>query len=298
MVTLLSIFDYFSFSVRVLLKKQAFQRSGLLVFFVISLLVTNSPDVLGEVRIGTWNLQHLGSKSGKDIGKIAEVAKGLDFLAIQEVMAVRGVENLTNELERLTNTRWSFMTSSPVGSQSYKEMYGFIWRDDSVSYSGRAVQYIDYDNIYEREPFSASFRSVKDNTKFVIATVHVRFGKSVAERNREVASLGDYWQWLGDVYEDEKNIILMGDFNLPPSSRAWTALRQHARPLVVSGGSTLSTKDGKYANLYDNAFVSKYSGSEITEVGVFNYPKYLNVTHKYARKVISDHAPVFFSIDF
>lgn len=224
---------------------------------------------------------------------IAKVARRVDFLAVQELMNEEGLKALESALERATGEQWSSMASHSTGRSSYKEMYGFIWRDKAVAYEDGAVTYLDRGDHFEREPFSARFRNLRDKTSFVVATVHIKYGKSTADRTEEIVLLGDYWTWLKETYEGNTNIMLMGDFNTPPGSTAWANLSASARPLVTEGASTLSTTDGKYANLYDNIFVARASTIKVNKVEVFHYPDLLGITHADGRKRISDHAPIF-----
>ncbi len=248
-----------------------------------------------DVNIGTWNLEHLSVRPNKDFQGIAKVARKVDFLAVQELMSEDALEALAKELTRQTGKHWSSMASHAVGRSSYKEMYGFVWRDDVVAYEDGAVSYLDRSDTFEREPYSAQFRSLKDGKTFVVATVHVLYGKNQADRASEIVALSHYWTWLQETYPGNNQIMLMGDFNTPPNSPAWDKLDTSARPLVLDGASTLSTKDGKFANLYDNIFISKQSAIRVNKVEVFDYPKFLGLTHAKGRDSVSDHAPIFLS---
>jgi endonuclease/exonuclease/phosphatase family metal-dependent hydrolase len=268
--------------------------------FFVSLLLALSflQNASADVNIGTWNLEHLSVRPNKDFQGIAKVAQKVDFLAVQELMNEEALEALAKELSKQTGKHWSSMASHAVGRKSYKEMYGFVWRDDVVAYEDGAVTYLDRKDIFEREPYSARFKSLKDGTTFVVATVHILYGKSQADRASEITALSDYWAWLKDTYPGNNQIMLMGDFNTPPTSPAWNNLDASARPLVLNGASTLSTTDGKFSNLYDNIFVSKDSAIRVSNVQVFNYPKFLGMTHAQGRDSISDHAPVFITANF
>lgn len=189
------------------------------------------------------------------------------------------------------------MASHAVGRSTYKEMYGFVWKDDAIAYEDGAVTYLDRKDTFEREPYSARFRSLTDNSYFVVATVHILYGKSQADRASEIVALSNYWSWLKDIYPGNNQIMLMGDFNTPPTSPAWDSLDSSAKPLVLNGASTLSSTDGKFANLYDNIFVGKGSTIKVNSVQVFNYPKYLGLTHTQGRSSVSDHAPIFLNAD-
>jgi endonuclease/exonuclease/phosphatase family metal-dependent hydrolase len=268
--------------------------------FFVSLLLALSflQNASADVNIGTWNLEHLSVRPNKDYQGIAKVAQKVDFLAVQELMNEEALEALAKELSKQTGKHWSAMASHAVGRKSYKEMYGFVWRDDVVAYEDGAVTYLDRNDTFEREPYSARFKSLKDGTTFVVATVHILYGKSQADRASEIIALSDYWTWLKDTYPGNNQIMLMGDFNTPPTSPAWSNLDASAKPLVLTGASTLSTTDGKFSNLYDNIFVSKNSAIRVNSVQIFNYPKFLGMTHAQGRDSVSDHAPVFISANF
>lgn len=268
-----------------------------IVRYISACLLLCCTNVFAATNIGTWNLEHLSIRDTKDFEAIAKVAKKVDFLAVQELMNEEALGALAKELTRQTGKNWSFMASHAVGRSSYKEMYGFVWRDDAVAYEDGAVTYLDRKDTFEREPYSARFKSLTDNSYFVVATVHILYGKSQADRASEIVALSNYWSWLKQTYPGNNQIMLMGDFNTPPTSPAWDSLDSSAKPLVLSGASTLSTTDGKFANLYDNIFVSKDSTIKVNSVQVFNYPKYLGLTHVQGRSSVSDHAPIFLNAD-
>jgi endonuclease/exonuclease/phosphatase family metal-dependent hydrolase len=263
--------------------------------FCVALLLafTFLQTARADVNIGTWNLEHLSVRPNKDFQGIAKVAQRVDFLAVQELMSDDALQALTKELTRQTGKHWSAMASHAVGRSSYKEMYGFVWRDDVIAYEDGAVSYLDRTDSFEREPYSARFRSVKDGKTFVVATVHVLYGKNQADRASEIAALSSYWSWLQETYAGNNQIMLMGDFNTAPNSPAWAKLDSSARPLVRDGASTLSTKEGKFANLYDNIFISRSSAIRVNKVEVFDYPTFLGLTHAQGRDSVSDHAPIF-----
>ncbi|WP_460060502.1 endonuclease/exonuclease/phosphatase family protein [Pseudomonas sp. S2_A05] len=232
----------------------------------------------------------------KDFKAIAKVAKNVDFMAVQELMSENALNALTKELAKQTGVHWSSMASHAVGRSSYKEMYGFVWRADAISYEDGAVTYLDRRDTFEREPYSARFKSLRDNAFFVAATVHILYGKNQAERSTEIVALSDYWDWLHQTYPDTDQIFLMGDFNTPPAAQAWASLDKLAKPLMLKGASTLSAKDGQFANLYDNVFISKDSRMRINGAEVFNYPKYLGLNNAQGRSRVSDHAPIFLNV--
>lgn len=260
---------------------------------VLACLLFTAPVLHAETRIGTWNLEHLSVRPNKDFQAIAKVAAQVDFLAVQELMTPEALTTLAEALSKQTGHHWSAMASDRVGRSTYKEMYGFVWRDDAVAYADGAVTYLDRQQAFARDPYSARFTSLTDHTDFVVATVHIKYGKNKADRAGEIAALSQYWTWLGQTYAGNSRILLMGDFNTPPTSPAWDSLDASARPLFTTGASTLSTTDGKFANLYDNMFIAKASSIQVDSAEVFAYPRFLGLTHEQARANVSDHAPLF-----
>lgn len=270
-------------------------KKALFLSVVLAVATALSGVAIGAARVGTWNTMRLGSGDQKSFQSLAAIAANVDVLAVQEVMNEEGILSFKAALEQRTHESWTSLCSSPVGSRSYKEQYCFLLRDSEVKYEDGAVSYLDRQHIFMREPYSARFKSVKDGTSFVLATVHIVYGQSAADRAPELKELGNYWTWLEQVYPAEP-IMLVGDFNMQPNDAAFTSLRSHAIPLVTAGASTLSNKNGKFANLYDQVWVNPLARGMISGVGIVNYPQMLGIDHEKGRKIVSDHAPVFFQL--
>ncbi|ADC73152.1 Endonuclease/exonuclease/phosphatase (plasmid) [Thioalkalivibrio sp. K90mix] len=268
--------------------------------FAILLIVLLPSAALADLRLASWNIQHLGWNVGKDYPAVARIAAQFDFLAIQEVMNAEGIYRLRDTLEDATGAEWSVLYSDALGRNTYREKYAFLWREAAVEYVGGALTYIDEADRFAREPFSAVFRSRGTDQHFLAATVHITYGDRVADRVEEIEALRRYWDWLADVmpeYAGER--ILFGDFNLPPHHDGWASMRAVAEPLVTEGATTLSTHDRRYANLYDNLWVPKDHTLPLGDAGILPFPVVLSeVTgvywdHEKARDRVSDHAPVY-----
>lgn len=259
-----------------------------LICSLLTPLTSNAHDLV----VGTWNIQRLGHGQQKNYPALATIASKLDLLAVQEVMTEKGIQLLQKELEKTTGEPWAHLSSHALGTSSYKEMYAFLWRESAVEYTEGAVVYLDRENHFVREPFSAKFKSKRTNKEFALATVHIVYGKKISDRTPEIKALADYWQWIHQVYPDTP-IALMGDFNLAPSHKAWGPLKEYARPLITQGASTLSSKEATYANLYDNIWIKKDSSFIITDAGIIDFPKLLKLSHKTSRQQVSDHAPLY-----
>lgn len=260
--------------------------------------------VLAELRIASWNIQNFGWGQNKSVPALVRVVSKFDIVAIQELMNAEALEALKKTLEQETGDRWETLYSEPLGQNRYREKYAFIWRADTVEYVDGAVLYIADHDRFAREPYSARFRASGSDLTFVLATVHVVYGRRVGDRTPEVEALRGYWDWLAEVYpEDAARRLLLGDFNLRPTHTAWSALTEVAQPLIKDGATTLSSNDRQYANLYDNIFVARAHALPITGAGILRFPELLSDasgrywSHEKARRHVSDHAPVYALLD-
>lgn len=262
------------------------------VFFIGCSSPDSAPaELQANVRIASWNIERLGHGRNKDFLALAEIAGRFDFLAVQEAMNREGIANFNSALQEHTGESWSKIHSHLLGDGRYREKYLFIWRDSAIEYVDGAAVYLKDRESFVREPFSARFRCKDTSTVFVAGTIHVRYGNSIRDRTGEIRALTDYWRFLEDTYDGE--ILLMGDFNLPPGHNAWSGLRRLARPVITEGASTVSSIDGRYANLYDNIWLSRNSRLNIVSAGVLKFPEILGIDHEQARRHVSDHAPVY-----
>ena len=248
-----------------------------------------------DIIFASWNIQHLGQGDHKKYNALAAIAGKVDVLAIQEVMSEDGVLRLKKAVEKHTDEQWSYLISRPVGSKSYKEMYAFLWRNSAVESVRSQTIYPDKGDRFIREPFSAKFKSKHDDSELAIGTVHILYGQGVTDRTPEIKALADYWRWMQTTYPGTP-IIVAGDFNMPPTHESWSALKRYAKPLITEGASTLSEKNGQYANLYDNIWVGLDTQLQIGQAGIIAFPKMLKMNHKDSRKHMSDHAPVYMTL--
>lgn len=194
---------------------------------------------------------------------------------------------------RRSVVQWGHTASEAEGRTSYQEHYGFLWRKDRIAYSGKAVSYVDQRDLFAREPYSALFKRLATNQTIALATVHIRYGDSEADRRPEIRALGRYWQWLGASYPNADLHVLVGDMNMPPDDPAWQVLDRSARALITKGRTTLSTTAGEYASLYDQIFVPDgWSRKHTFVAGIFVYPRAYGWGWA-VRDHVSDHLPVY-----
>ncbi|MFG6083732.1 endonuclease/exonuclease/phosphatase family protein [Paracoccus litorisediminis] len=259
-------------------------------------IVLMAPVAQAESFIGSWNIRHLGWGEARDFAATAKVAARYDLLAIQEVMSEGALDVLLAEVTRQSGVEWKSLLSHLVGRGDYQEQYAFLYRPDRMTWVEGAVTYTDARDVFEREPFSAIFRT-PDGIEFVYASAHLIYGKDPARRQREAQALADYRDWLEATFPG-RPVYIAGDFNLAPSDPAWNAQGAKAAPLIRDGATTLSSKNHQYANLYDNIWAPAGQPLPIIGSGIDRFPAdVLSMSHEQARETVSDHAPVFMVLD-
>jgi len=242
--------------------------------------------------IASFNTKRLG-KEKKNLEKVARVLSNFHLIALQEVMNKRELRRLRRELEYLTGKRWEFHVSNyPVGSRFYKEYYGYLWQRKEMKLE-KKIGYYEKKSEFMRPPYGALFK-IKD-VDFIYVNSHIIFGKSKTQRQSEVLSLSNVYDYF-KKYDEE--VVIAGDFNLPANDEAFSYLLAHEDRLfyAINPLNKTTIGKGKLASSYDNIFYSLkkfpyYTGRS----GYFNF--YKSPNFKNGKKEISDHLPVFFEIE-
>jgi endonuclease/exonuclease/phosphatase family metal-dependent hydrolase len=191
-----------------------------------------APD---RLLIATWNVANLGHpgqpRTDDDYGVIGELLSWFDLVTVQEVN-----DNLAGlrKLEDRLSTTHQTLFSDAAGND---ERMAFIYDPDKVRFLGKVGEiaippsesrYIELPAIeqefrgFDRNPYLAAFRA--GNLDFLLVSVHLYFGSEKGEtskRDMNRRSLETYavgrWADLRrrSANAFTRNIIAMGDFNLP-----------------------------------------------------------------------------------
>lgn len=251
---------------------------------------TGSADVISVV---SWNIQDLGqTKNNEEIAFMANLLKGFDIVAIQEVVAkhpagAQKVAQLVDELNR-KGAKWDYRISNPTKSPSVymSERYAFLWKTHKIDLIGRAYLDKELETHIHREPYIAQFKLKKTNQFFYIINFHSR--KHDDNPELEIKFFKDYPKRF-----HSNNIIIAGDFNLNERHSVWSDLYQQGfNPALKDSKTTLKWKclKNNYLNhAIDNIYYSK--NIAFVNSGVLDY--IATCENLAAARKISDHLPVF-----
>ena len=207
-----------------------------------SLAATVPPRNITEtLLLATWNIREFdsgkyGERMKESFYYIAEIISHFDLVAVQEVR-----EDLwaLDEVQKILGGWWKYIvTDVTYGTSGNGERMAFLYDSRKVVFGGLAGEVVLPDAKGERAlqfartPFICGFKA--GWSKFNLCTVHIYYGKGVADDPRRVQEIRDLAQLLakkaGSPPPDQparpdgmvtavrntspENLILLGDFNI------------------------------------------------------------------------------------
>jgi hypothetical protein len=176
------------------------------------------------LNIATWNIREFGKKARSEaaIHYIAEIIGQFDLVGVVELR-----DNLADlgRVLPILGPYWRAVYSDMIpDAGGNRERIAYLYDKRAVVFNGLAAEAnaprtkkgLEYlpETEFWRSPYVASFRG--GNFDFVVLTVHVRWGDSLEDRRKELEMLADWIEGRRqDKYNEDNDIIVMGDFNIP-----------------------------------------------------------------------------------
>lgn len=193
------------------------------------------PRILDHsINLATWNIREFGRRKRKaaSIHLIAEILNKFDLIGVTEVRDnISDLHRVMKILGPYWKVAFSDYSTDRAGN---RERVAYLYDKRSVAFTGLAAEadpprkkrkvIIDGEEVYEylptiawwRSPFIASFRA--GDFDFILITAHIRWDSSGGEESRE-RGLKELAKWVDkrrrEKHVVDKDIILMGDFNIP-----------------------------------------------------------------------------------
>ena len=255
--------------------------------------ITTDETIKPKNTVATFNALHLGWDNSKDFAALACIVNHFDVVGLVEVETEEGLEELTENLEKLTGKNWEYhISEKEVGEDSYKEFYGFVWNAEEVSMNSVIGFFPETSDEFKREPYAAEFTF--GSFTFTFAIIHVVFGDSITERRAEVDHIDEVYQYYQGLDAVKNDVIIGGDFNLPVDDAAFTILSVDDMNHAIPATQLTTIGQTGLVSSYDNIFfpgkyVDEFSGSS----GVLDFTK---DNYSEIRTTVSDHLPVWIGI--
>lgn len=285
---------------------------------------SNNTNVTNTAVIAVFNALRIG-QNDKYYIEMARALKDFDLVGLVEVMSNStenanpwlqtlgtgdGFEELRKALEALTGENWAVHCSAgAVGSVSYKEYYAYIYKEDKVTYLTNFGFYADGAGDFFRDPYAAQFRIGLMDFTFVLQ--HAIYGTWPTDPREEAAKLYNVFTNFQSKNGTDQDVIIGGDFNLAADDTGFDSLYGTPDDIywVVPPSTKTTIGDSGFVNPYDNLFASRLYTTEVMMTGrgahtswvtdgVFGgYPEYTGNNYKFANDYISDHVPVYMTLN-
>jgi exonuclease III len=302
------------------------------------------PKKSNEIDLATWNIANLGvqKRGDNELKLIAHILSKFDIIAVQEVNADLGHFNTIMKL--LKRKKFDMIVSDVAGNS---ERLAVVYRTDvlrprqlfgeldynpngkvvdgkfvikpkkqSLSFGGKTTSLLFYN--FSRNPFLSTWEVLGRKTSFMLANVHIYFGKARVNtpqfKNRlaEVFYLSNWAREQQTARKKaklyESNVILIGDMNIPKADRqdvAFRALtRRGMRPSKFSTETGTTLQEFKafdqivFTNRKLNVTKINNQAAVVFDFDNFTFPdlfrdRSLKDFKAWTRFAVSDHRPLF-----
>jgi len=147
--------------------------------------------------------------------------------------------------------------------------------------------YPDQEDDFIREPFIAMFKAGEFD--FYVINIHSIYGDRMNLRREEARKLAGVYA-LVQSQDSENDVLLMGNFNLPPDDTGFQSLKAIPNIVYVNSVVPTSIKDKLYDNIWFQAhFTTEFTGT----YGIIKFDEVLFANDdKKASLMVSDHRPL------
>jgi len=271
---------------------------------VVALLVSSGLALAApQLRVVSWNLRHEGwsgetnypedaAQLWNQYGASSSSPNGIDVVFLQEVMYPSAAQGIANALSELSGVPWTYSVTHAIGRSSYKECYAVVYRPDVVTLVSSSV-YADVNDVFEREPQIVKLQVNDTLADYTFINWHTVFGTTTA-RQKEIDSIPQVFSAIQASSTGDRDIILLGDFNVSATSSWWAGMNNLNRVSPQIGyrvnEKTTVNSSGGYVSPYDHFWFQPEEVTEAVESGR-DY-----VASPLALYGLSDHAPIWLTL--
>jgi deoxyribonuclease-1-like protein len=172
---------------------------------------SEQPPAGDTIKLAAFNIQIFGqSKREKTMvmNMLVDIVREFDIVLIQEIRDINetAAPKFLEEINSREGPEFAFIRSERLGRTSSKEAYAYFYNTETVQYlDGSAYVFDDVDDVFEREPYVASFRAGEFD--FTLIGIHTK----PEDAEHEIGNLIMVFDYvLG--FGGERDIIALGDF--------------------------------------------------------------------------------------
>lgn len=257
-------------------------------------------SVTETLLLATWNIREFdsekyGFRTNESLHYIAEIISHFDLLAIQEV---REDLSALDQVQEMLGGAWKYIvTDVTEGAGGNRERMAFLYDSGKVTFGGLAGEIVlpphkgEPVPQFARTPFLCGFRS--GWVKFNLCTVHIYYGKAVANDPQRVTEIRNLAQLLVKKFRppaqaqparpqgeasatrntSSENLVMLGDFNIfSRDDETYKAITDAGFDIPVALRDVPGSNLGQSKHFDQIAFLARPDRFEATgKAGVFNY---------------------------
>ena len=253
------------------------------------------PSTSDVIKVAAFNIQIFGkTKLGKTqvVNTLAQIVRNFDVVLVQEIRdsSQTTAPTFLDVINSMDGPKYAFVRSDRLGRSSSKEAYAYFYNTETVQYlTDSAYVYNDSRDVFEREPFIASFRS--GNFDFTLIGIHTK----PDDAYNEIGNLTLVFDYV-ENQSNERDVIALGDFNADGS---YFNEDSPDNPLKAQGyywviGNSVDTMT-KTDYTYDRMIMTNYTYSSEYITGsanVYNFETIYGLNQTFTES-ISDHFPIY-----
>jgi exonuclease III len=177
------------------------------------LLQQDSVEERTTAKIAAFNIQVFGrAKRQKEdvMAVLTKIVREFDVVLVQEIRdsSEETVPYFLHRINEMEGPKYNYIRSERLGRTTSKEAYAYFYNSETVDFiQGSDYVYNDVNDVFEREPYIASFKS--GNFDFTLVGVHTKPGDAYYE----ISNLTLVVSSIQGARSNEKDIIVIGDLN-------------------------------------------------------------------------------------
>lgn len=253
------------------------------------------------IKIAAFNIQIFGkTKRQKDyvMDVLTNIVREFDIVFIQEIRDSREetAPYFLQKINEMEGAKYKFVRSERLGRTASKEAYAYFYNSETVEFIEDSDHvYDDVNDVFEREPYIASFRS--GNFDFTLVGIHTKPDCAYSE----IGNLTYVVYSILSKNPNEKDVITLGDFNADGryfDEDDFTNLFKASEFfwVITNDMDTMTTTDYTYDRIV--LMNATYSCEYIKDsAGVFYFDIEYEISNSTLIEEISDHYPIYAEYD-
>ncbi|TRO56823.1 hypothetical protein E2P71_01815 [Candidatus Bathyarchaeota archaeon] len=247
------------------------------------------------VKLAAFNVQIFGETKREKtevMNTLVQIVRQFDVVLIQEI---RDASETTapfflDAINAVDGPEYAYIRSERLGRSTSKEAYAYFYNTESVQYlASTAFVYNDVNDVFEREPYIASFRA--GGFDFTLIGIHTKPEDAYNEMGN-LTIVFDYVEGMGP----ERDIIALDDFNADGSyydeDSLDNLLTDYGYFWVIGNEvDTMTKTDWTYDRMVmtDYTYSSEYILNSAT---VYRFDTIYGLNQTFTEEV-SDHYPIY-----